>query len=167
VQWTVFNEEDCVGVFPNVTAVVEWVAAYDPSRLVDTNSGGPANSLGVGDVNDIHSYPNPGSPLPSTTQYAMIGEYSGIGAFVSGHEWTPGQCSSYETLPNPAAQAELFINMTKLILAERSKVSVSIATQITDVERECDGFVNMDRTNKFDAQTTASIAAANAALISG
>jgi hypothetical protein len=57
IQWDVFNEEDCVGVF-NATAVVEMVQVQsnltpkfvttknkyqnrDPSRLVDTNSGGP------------------------------------------------------------------------------------------------------------------------------
>lgn len=27
---------------------------FDPSRLVDTDSGGPANNLNVADVNDIH-----------------------------------------------------------------------------------------------------------------
>jgi hypothetical protein len=34
--------------------VVDWARDYDPSRLLDTNSGGPANSLGLGDVNDTH-----------------------------------------------------------------------------------------------------------------
>ena len=28
----------------------------DVTRLVDFNSGGPGNNLGIGDVNDIHSY---------------------------------------------------------------------------------------------------------------
>jgi len=37
--------------------------------------------------------------------------------------------------------------------------------QITDVELECDGFFNYDRTPKFDAQTTREIAIANHALI--
>lgn len=58
IQWDVFNEGDCVGVFSDVPAVVAWVKAYDPSRLVDTNSGGPANALAVGDVNDIHTCDN-------------------------------------------------------------------------------------------------------------
>eukprot|EP01046_Picozoa_sp_COSAG06_P023444 COSAG06_NODE_1863_length_8195_cov_190.003088_4_plen_58_part_00 len=35
-------------------AVVDWARRYDPSRLIDTNSGGPANNLGLGDVNDTH-----------------------------------------------------------------------------------------------------------------
>ena len=73
----------------NASNVVKWTKEYDPTRLVDTNSGGPANNLHVGDVNDIHSYPWPGNPTPSDTQYAMIGEFGGIGAFVDGHMWTP------------------------------------------------------------------------------
>jgi hypothetical protein len=92
VQWDVFNEEDCVGVFSNVSAIVASVKAKDPSRLVDTNSGGPANDLRVGDVFDVHTYPDPGHPTPSHSQYAMIGEYGGVGAFIPGHEWVPGKC---------------------------------------------------------------------------
>ena len=93
VQWETFNEEDCVAQF-NATAVVEYVQSLDPSRLVDTDSGGPANNLHVGDVNDLHTYPYPGDPIPSFHQYGMLGEYGGIGAFVSGHEWVPSMCNS-------------------------------------------------------------------------
>ncbi len=53
----------------------------------------------------------------------------------------------------------------QMMLAERGTLSACIYTQITDVERECDGFYNMDRTNKFDGPTTNNIAAANQALI--
>jgi hypothetical protein len=52
VQWEVFNEGDCVGVF-NATQVTQIVLDLDPSRLVDTNSGGPANNLYFADVNGI------------------------------------------------------------------------------------------------------------------
>lgn len=54
IQWETFNEGDCYGVF-DVPEVVAWTKAYDPHRLVDTNSGGGANDLHIGDVNDIHS----------------------------------------------------------------------------------------------------------------
>lgn len=40
-------------------------------------------------------------------------------------------------------------------------------TQITDVELECDGFLNYDRTNKFNDADTSNIAASNEALIKG
>ncbi len=59
--------------------MVDLVRLWDSTRLVDTDSGGPANDLHIGDVNDIHDYPDPKDPLPSDTQYAMIGEFGGIG----------------------------------------------------------------------------------------
>ena len=46
-----------------------------------------------------------------------------------------------------------------------AKVSASVYTQITDVELECDGFLNYDRSDKFTADEVESVRAANAALI--
>ena len=102
IQWETFNEGDCVSQF-NASAVVEWVKEYDPHRLVDTNSGGPANNLHVGDVNDIHSYPYPGKPSPSETQVAMVGEFGGIGTFMTGHEWDADKCHTYLHVDNVSA----------------------------------------------------------------
>ena len=99
VQFTTFNEGDCWSVFkdpPNdVAGIVNLSRVLDPTRLVDTDSGGHANDLHIGDVNDIHSYPYPGDPQPSATQYAMVGEFGGIGAFVEGKEWKPKSCHTY------------------------------------------------------------------------
>ena len=88
VQWTLFNEGDCVGLF-DVPAVVAWAEALDGlgsahgalgmGRLVDTNSGGGADALGLAQVHDEHTYPWPGAPLPSATQFAMLGEWGGFG----------------------------------------------------------------------------------------
>lgn len=168
IQWELFNEGDCWDVF-NVSAVVEWATAYDPNRLIDTNSGGGANDLHIGNVNDIHSYPWPGNPSPSATQYAMIGEFGGLGAFITGKEWAPGQCGTYLPTPTPADEAGVYVNMTKLLLVSKYTpgVSVSIYTQITDVENECDGFYNMDRSAKFSGGELAAVKAANQALIDG
>lgn len=55
--------------------------------------------------------------------------------------------------------------MIQTIINERSDLSCSIYTQITDVELECDGFLNYDRTNKFDDDQMAEIVAAHKALI--
>lgn len=52
-MWTVFNEHDCVAQF-NATQVVTMVQQLDTTRLVDTDSGGPANNLHIADANDIH-----------------------------------------------------------------------------------------------------------------
>jgi len=153
-----------VGVF-NVPDTVSFAKAQDTTRLYDTNSGGPANDLHLADVNDIHTYPYPGDPIPSSTQYAMLGEFGGIGAFVSGHEWVPNQCTTYLHVNTPQDEANTYVSMTKTILSNIDDISCSIYTQITDVERECDGFLNYDRTNKFTSQQTQAIHDANQALI--
>jgi hypothetical protein len=167
VQWEVFNEGDCWNVF-NVPEVVSWIQAYDPHRLVDTNSGGGANDLHIADVNDIHSYPWPGTPSPSATQYAMVGEFGGIGTYQTGKsEWANGQCGTYLHVDTPQIYADTYSqmigNLTNYKIAPG--VSVCVYTQTTDVENECDGMLNMDRTPKFDAEQTAQIKAANVALI--
>merc|ERR1711990_461601 len=126
--------------------------------------GGGANNLHVGNVNDIHSYPWPGDPQPSTTQYAMIGEFGGIGAFIPGHMWTEHGCFAYQKNSDPADQASVYVKMAGQIQSRMDHVSASVYTQTTDLENECDGFLNYDRTNKFTAEETNMIKKANLAL---
>jgi hypothetical protein len=168
VQWTTFNEGDCWGVFKtppyDVQGIVDLAKQLDPTRLVDTDSGGGANNLHIGDVNDIHSYPYPGDPQPST-QYAMIGEFGGIGAFVAGKEWVENKCHTYLHVDTPHDEAEKYIEMAKTIQDRVDHVSASVYTQTTDLELECDGFLNYDRSNKFSDADTKAIAAANQAII--
>jgi hypothetical protein len=169
VQWTTFNEGDCWGVFKtppyDVQGIVDLTKQLDPTRLVDTDSGGGANNLHIGDVNDIHSYPYPGDPQPSKTQYGMVGEFGGIGAFVSGKEWVPGKCHTYLHVDQVHDEAEKYIEMAKTIQDRVDHVSASVYTQTTDLELECDGFLNYDRSNKFSDADTKAIAAANEAII--
>jgi beta-galactosidase/beta-glucuronidase len=159
VQYDIFNEGDCIKDFlksaPETPAkIVELVRGIDPSRLIDINSGGPANEFNVGDVFDIHDYggylgsrPRPKDPKPTATQYAMIGEFGGLGAFLS--QWQQvngsGKCRSNSpagsyghgnTTPTEAASS--YIGMTKLLAANKHDISASVYTQITDVENECD-----------------------------
>ena len=54
--------------------------------------------------------------------------------------------------------------MTDTLLSWSDTLSASVYTQISDVELECDGFLNYDRTNKFGARDTAAIKAANLRL---
>ena len=211
-MYTVFNENDCVSVFNNVSDVVSWAKSLDPSRLIDTNSGGPGNALHVGDVNDIHCYPecvwarsgaegprvqegaqprlrrnappfdcplllptqpplaplpsfSPCSPVSSAHQFAEQGEFGGMGAFVNGHEWVAGKCTSY--LPDKTADDQVadYVRMASMLAMSTTTLSQSVYTQITDVERECDGFLNMDRSTKFTPAQTSAIAAANAKII--
>jgi len=169
VQYETFNEGDCWRVFTSppydVAGIVQLSKQLDPTRLVDTDSGGQANSLHIGDVNDIHSYPYPGDVQPNASQYAMVGEFGGIGAFVPGKEWKPQSCHTYKYVATPAEEASTYIGMAQTLLNRSDHVSASVYTQTTDVELECDGFLNYDRTNKFDSTATAAIREANQALI--
>ena len=53
---------------------MRWVQSYDSTRLVDTDSGGPANDLHVRDVDDMHvGGPSPKNPhtLPEEALYIV------------------------------------------------------------------------------------------------
>jgi len=139
LQWNIFNEGDCVQLFPDVPEIVQWMKDYDPSRNVDTNSGGGANDLRIGDVNDVHTYPNPGSPAPWANQYSMDGEYGGLGVFQMGHEWVEGGCGAYVKM---ATSGDFIGNWSVyahslLKFKEDPGMSVAIFTQATDIEVSC------------------------------
>lgn len=173
---TLFNEGDCVSEF-DVASVVSTFEALDGltsphgllgmGRLVDTNSGGPADKLGLADVHDVHSYPYPAAPVPSATQYAEVGEYGGLGVFVAGHSWRDGACYTYLERPTPQAFVDSAVAFLGSLAMARDLVSAAILTQATDVECECDGLMNYDRSLKFDDAQTAMIAKANAAFLYG
>lgn len=169
VQWETFNEQDCWSVFKtkpyDVEGITQLAKSLDPTRLVDTDSGGGANNMHIADVNDIHTYPYPGDPQPSATQYAMIGEFGGIGAFTKGKEWVPEKCHTYLHVGTGADEADKYIEMAKTIASRVDHISASVYTQTTDVELECDGFLNYDRSNKFDKNQTDAIKAANVNII--
>jgi len=169
VQWETFNEADCWEVFNttpyDVKGITELAKRLDPTRLVDTDSGGAANDMHAADVNDIHSYPYPKNVKPSGSQYAMVGEFGGIGAFIKGKEWVPGKCFTYLKASSAVDEASKYIQMTKTLKSRVDHISASVYTQTTDVELECDGFLNYDRSNKFSDQQTLAIREANEALI--
>ena len=92
----------------------------------------------------LGKHPHPRDPKPNITQYAMIGEFGGIGAFLA--EWQSGKCVSNAVATGvyghgnatPTQQANNYIMMTKLIATIKDDVSASVYTQSTDVENECD-----------------------------
>merc|ERR1712176_1187730 len=134
-------------------------------RLVDVMSGGPANALGLGDVNDAHTYPDP-TDIPVTPhRYGMIGEYSNAASFVPGHEWQPGRCSSIKKQNTSDEMEGYFIKTARELEAHVGHISASVYTQTTDIEDECDGWMTFDRLPKFDANQTARARAALQALI--
>lgn len=172
IQWTAFNEEDCWGVFNetshSISDIVALIRETDwQDRLVDTDSGGRANGLldKTGNVNDIHSYPWPGNPTPDTEKYAMVGEFGGLGFFVDGSEWMPGKCFAYLECPTAQNITDAYVEMARQLRVRSDHIRASVYTQITDVEVECDGFLNYDRSIKFSPSQLRRLADANRALI--
>ena len=167
VQYQPFNEVDCYAFF-NLTFVLETVKSLDPTRLVDIDSGGYTTSeFNIGDVLDRHTYPQPGTSLvfPTATQYALLGEFGGIGAIIKGKEWRIGGCHSYGEMATPADQARTYITMAKQLLSAVANISGAILTQVTDLESECDGFLNYDRSHKLNTEQLAAVKSANEAII--
>jgi len=169
LQWDTFNEGDCWRVFNtkpyDVEGITQLAKKLDPTRLVDTDSGGNGDVKQISDVYDIHTYPSPGDPKPRGTQYAMVGEFGGIGTFVKGKEWAPNKCFAYLNEYTSANDAEKYIDMAQTLASRVDHVSASVYTQTTDIENECDGFLNYDRSNKFNDEQTKAISDANQALI--
>jgi len=128
VQWEIFNEFDCEKFFDKAQALA-FARSLDDSRLIDTNSGGPPESdYFMGDVVDIHDYPDPKNPAPTPSQYAMIGEFGGLGWFHTGEEWIEGRCYTYEHAANGTAVTDRYIQMLQTVADERDTVSSIVYT---------------------------------------
>ena len=173
IQWEIFNENDCWKVFPNITEVYEYVLSLDSSRLIDVDSGGKnqnspqiLNETDIGSVMDWHHYSWPVKVYPTDSQYSEHGEYGGIGYFMKGHEWVKQGCKRGPEVSTSQKYADMYINMTKWYI-ENTKYDESavIYTQLSDIETECDGFFNYDRSAKFNDSQKAAIYKANQALI--
>eukprot|EP01060_Flectonema_neradi_P017470 TRINITY_DN2435_c0_g1_i1.p1 TRINITY_DN2435_c0_g1~~TRINITY_DN2435_c0_g1_i1.p1 ORF type:complete len:639 (+),score=133.74 TRINITY_DN2435_c0_g1_i1:49-1917(+) len=149
VQWTLFNEQDMVSHF-NVPEIVTYAEGMvGDSRLIDTNSGGPANGLYLADVDDIHHYPWPLPNKAKKNQYCMAGEWGGVGYFIPGHEWVEGQCGGYAPAANSSGMLDMYLSALDKFIPYSVNISASVITQTTDIERECDGFFTYDRVKKF------------------
>ena len=58
--------------------------------------------LQVGDFIDMHNYVGPGSPLPTSSRAAVLGEFGGLGLRVDGHRFVPQEDFCYELQGNSA-----------------------------------------------------------------
>ncbi len=154
VTWVPFNEN--WGAF-DVTDITDWTKKYDPSRLVNGNSGynyAPGyrrayGDPGNGDFVDLHNYGpinEKNTPKPQDTRASSIGEFGGKGLFVRGHMW-PVRNNAYEILVNKEILSDTYV----MLLTEVEQmmiyrgVSCAIYTQTTDVEHEINGLVTYDR----------------------
>lgn len=144
VVWTPFNE--AWGQF-KTKEIAEWTKEKDPTRLVNSASGG--NHVITGDIVDLHHYPNPAMPRPDLfgpTHAVVLGEYGGLGLPVTGHTWLENNNWGYQTFKTADElfdkYASFMVTMEDLI---KKGLSAAVYTQTTDVENETNGLMTYDR----------------------
>ena len=146
--WVPFNE--AWGQF-NTPEVAEWTKSYDPSRLVNPASG--ANHHPVGDIFDIHHYPEPSLYMYDSFRAAVLGEYGGIGRVVEGHTWMPTGWG-YVQYDSKEEATDVYVNDAETLLNLIPKgFSAAVYTQTSDCEKELNGLMTYDRAEvKFDEE---------------
>jgi beta-galactosidase/beta-glucuronidase len=144
IVWVPFNES--WGQF-KTAEITKWTMDKDPSRLVNSASGG--NFHDVGHILDLHNYPNPVMAKPElfgSKQAIVLGEFGGLGLPLEGHTWLDKNNWGYRSFENADT---LFSTYSSYIdqLADyiRKGLSAAIYTQTTDVEIECNGLITYDR----------------------
>lgn len=141
VVWVPFNE--AWGQFKTVE-ITEWTKNYDPSRLVNSSSGG--NHFQTGDILDIHHYPGPDLKLYDARRVTVLGEYGGIGFPVEGHLWQTDKNWGYTQFKNTTETTAKYKEYAdQLIKLAKVGFSAAVYTQTTDVEGEVNGFMTYDR----------------------
>jgi len=152
ITWVPFNEN--WGAF-DVKAITDWVKQYDPSRLVNGNSGfnnnppyqQPYGDPGNGDFVDTHIYVGPyNASVPDDHRAASLGEFGGVGLFTRGHMW-PVANNAYDYEPTTKALTDRYVFLMDEVeqLMKYKGLSVAVYTQTTDVEHEINGLLTYDR----------------------
>ena len=141
VVWVPFNE--AWGQF-KTGEIAEWTKDYDPSRLVNSASGG--NHYEVGDILDIHNYPEPRMGLFDSKRVNVLGEYGGIGLALQGHLWEADRNWGYVQYKTSGEATQAYIGMISQLKALIPfGYSGAVYTQTTDVEIEVNGLITYDR----------------------
>ena len=139
--WVPFNES--WGQF-KTPEIVEWTKSYDPSRLVNPASGG--NHYPVGDILDIHNYPDPEMYFYDASRVNVLGEYGGIGRKIEGHTWVKDQGWGYVEYDSEEKVTDTYVEYAnKLLELIPQGFSAAVYTQTTDCEVELNGLMTYDR----------------------
>lgn len=154
VMWVPFNEN--WGAF-EVTDITDWTKKYDPSRLVNGNSGynnAPGYRSAYGDPGngnfvDLHYYGKiepRWMPRPDDKRAASLGEFGGKGLFVRDHMW-PVRNDAYDMMLNKDILTDTYVLMLNELeqMVNYFGLSAAIYTQTSDVEHEINGLVTYDR----------------------
>jgi beta-galactosidase/beta-glucuronidase len=144
VVWVPFNES--WGQFKTVE-ITKWTMQKDPSRLVNSASGG--NFHEVGHILDLHNYPGPVMAKPEvfgSKQALVLGEFGGLGLPLEGHTWLDKNNWGYRTFQNADTLFTTYSGyLNQIVPFIKRGLSAAIYTQTTDVEIECNGLMTYDR----------------------
>lgn len=144
VVWVPFNE--AWGQF-KTKEIAEWTKKKDPSRLVNSASGG--NHVITGDIVDLHHYPDPAMPRPDLfgpTHAIVLGEFGGLGLPIPGHSWKEKDNWGYQTFKSADELFDKYASFMKTMEGLIKKgLSAAVYTQTTDVENETNGLMTYDR----------------------
>lgn len=144
VVWVPFNE--AWGQF-KTEEITNWTMQYDPSRLVNSASGG--NFHPVGHIIDMHNYPEPVMPRPDifgAKQIIVLGEFGGLGLPVDQHVWQQKDNWGYQSFKNKEELYKRYESLIKRFEPLIKKgLSAAVYTQTTDVEVETNGLMTYDR----------------------
>jgi beta-galactosidase/beta-glucuronidase len=141
VCWVPFNE--AWGQF-KTKEISQLTKNFDPSRLVNAASGG--NYYNVGDITDIHNYPEPRMLFYDPDRSNVLGEFGGIGLAIENHLWQKDKNWGYVKYKSSEKATDEYINFANQLLEMVHKgFSGAIYTQITDVEGEVNGLITYDR----------------------
>ncbi len=141
IMWVPFNEG--WGQY-KTTEIVEYVKSLDPTRLVNNASGWSDRQ--VGDVYDIHHYPNPISPEPESRRAIVLGEFGGLGLHIKDHVWQNDDNWGYAIINNSEKLTDQYESYYDSIWQfSKNGLSACVYTQLTDVETETNGLITYDR----------------------
>jgi beta-galactosidase/beta-glucuronidase len=154
VSWVPFNER--WGQF-KTQEIAEWTKKYDPSRLVNSASGG--NHFPVGDILDVHNYPEPKMDFFDGNMANVLGEYGGIGLALEDHLWIPDRNWGYVQFKTSKDATDEYVKFGEMLIElVRKGFTGAIYTQTTDVEGEVNGMMTYDRkVVKLDADRVRAI----------
>jgi beta-galactosidase/beta-glucuronidase len=144
IVWVPFNEG--WGQF-KTAEITRWTMEKDPSRLVNSASGG--NFHEVGHILDVHNYPGPVMAKPEvfgSKQALVLGEFGGLGLPLENHTWLDKDNWGYRTFQNSDTLFVAYRNyLNEVIPFIKRGLSAAVYTQTTDVEVETNGLMTYDR----------------------
>ena len=144
IMWIIFNESQGRH---NVDGLVNHVRKLDGSRLINLDSQYGTHSTYIGDVWDVHNYPNPAYvACPNKNIANVCGEYGGLKYKEEGHIWGAGDWG-YATMGSRQELINTYEQYVYDLIKFRDFFGLggAVYTQTTDVEIEINGLITYDR----------------------